>query len=98
MKNKPARKDGMREIIKRERLIELSFESQRFFDLLRWKDAMQYLNEPVRGWNFQGASPDTYYVVTTYWDQRVFNSRDYFWPLRLETLQINSNLKQNPGW
>jgi hypothetical protein len=98
MKNKPVRKDGMREIIKRERLIELSLESQRFFDLLRWKDAMQYINEPVRGWNFQGMTPDSYYTVTTYWDQRVFNARDYFWPLRLETLQINSNLKQNPGW
>jgi hypothetical protein len=98
MKTKPARKDGMREIIKRERLIELSLESQRFFDLLRWKDAMQYFNEPVRGWNFQGSNADTYYMVTTYWDQRVFNTRDYLWPLRLETLQINSNLKQNPGW
>jgi hypothetical protein len=97
-RTKPARKDGMRDIIKRERLIELSFESQRFFDLLRWKDAIQYLNEPVKGWNFQGATLDSYYTVTTYWDQRVFNTRDYFWPLRLETLQINSNLKQNPGW
>jgi hypothetical protein len=98
MKNKPLRKDGMRDIIKRERLIELSFESQRLFDLLRWKDAMQYLNEPVRGWNYSGATADAYYALTTYWDQRVFNSRDYFWPLRLETLQINSNLEQNPGW
>jgi hypothetical protein len=100
MKTKPLRKDGMRDIIKRERLIELSFESQRFYDLLRWKDAMQYLNEPVRGWNFkgQGTNPDAYYTLTTYWDQRVFNTRDYFWPLRLETLQINSNLAQNPGW
>jgi hypothetical protein len=98
MKNKPTRKDGMREIIKRERMIELSLESQRFFDLRRWMDARQYLNEPVTGWNFQGANPDSYYTVVTYFNQRVFNTRDYFWPLRLESLQINSNLKQNPGW
>jgi hypothetical protein len=97
-KTKPQRKDGMREIIRRERLIELSLESQRFFDLLRWKDALQYFNEPVRGWNFQGSSADAYYTLTTYWDQRVFNTRDYFWPLRLESMQINSNLEQNPGW
>jgi hypothetical protein len=97
-KSKPLRKDGMRDIIKRERLIELSFESQRFFDLLRWKDALQYFNEPVKGWNFQGSNADSYYTLTTYYDQRVFNTRDYFWPLRLETLQINSNLEQNPGW
>jgi hypothetical protein len=98
MKTKPLRKDGMRDIIKRERLIELSFESQRFFDLLRWKDAMQYFNEPVQGWNYAGTNADAYYTLTTYWNQRVFNTRDYFWPLRLGTLQVNSNLEQNPGW
>ncbi|MDR3266199.1 MAG: RagB/SusD family nutrient uptake outer membrane protein [Tannerella sp.] len=97
-KTKPTRKDGMRDIIKRERLIELSFESQRFFDLIRWKDALQYLNEPVRGWSSLSMQADLFYTVTTYWDQRVFNTKDYLWPLRLETLQINSNLKQNPGW
>jgi hypothetical protein len=108
--NKPQRKDGMREIIKRERLIELSFEGHRMYDLLRWKDAMRYFNEPVQGWNLMGGSsnkgsgydtnPDivnSYYTVTTY-QQRVFNSRDYLWPLKLSTLRINTNLKQNPGW
>jgi hypothetical protein len=98
MKTKPLRKDGMRDIIKRERMIELSFESQRFFDLIRWKDAMTYFNEPVQGWNFQGVDADTYYILNTYWDQRVFNTRDYFWPLQLGELQINSNLIQSPGW
>jgi hypothetical protein len=97
-KNKPLRKDGMRDIIKRERLIELSFESQRFFDLMRWKDAMKYFNEPIQGWNYNGMNVNSYYTLTTYWDQRVFNSRDYFWPIKLESLQINANLVQNPGW
>jgi hypothetical protein len=98
MRNKPATKDGMREIIKRERLIELSFESQRFYDLIRWKDAYQYWNEPVQGWNVEGRTVDTYYQVTTYFAQRVFNQRDYFWPLKLSSLQVNPNLVQNPGW
>jgi hypothetical protein len=97
-KNKPATKSGMREIIKRERLIELSFESQRFYDLIRWKDAYQHWNEPVQGWNINGRTVDTYYQVTTYFAQRVFNQRDYFWPLKLGSLQVNRNLVQNPGW
>jgi hypothetical protein len=101
-RNKPNNKEGMRNIIKRERMIELSMESQRFFDLIRWKDAMDYLNQPVRGWNFEGQGApnpaNSYYTVTTYWDQRVFNTRDYFWPIKLSSLQINSNLVQNPGW
>jgi hypothetical protein len=96
--NKVNTKEGMRDIIKRERMIELSFESWRYFDLVRWKDAMTYMNQPVRGWNYPGATPDSYYVVTTYWDKRIFNTRDYLWPLKLRTIQVNSNLVQNPGW
>jgi hypothetical protein len=96
--NKPATKEGMRKIIKRERLIELAYESQRFWDLRRWKDAEDYLNEPVRGWYYNGEKVDDYYVVTTYWNQRMFRTRDYLWPLKLNTLIVNPNLMQNPGW
>jgi hypothetical protein len=105
-KTKPLRKDGMRDIIKRERMIELSFESHKFFDLMRWKDAMQYLSRPVQGWNYQGGGGsgsasqklDSYYTVTTYMSGGVFNSRNYFWPIANATLRKNNNLKQNPGW
>jgi hypothetical protein len=97
-KNKPATKEGLRDIIKRERMIELSFESQRFYDLLRWKDALQYWNEPVKGWKITERDPRLYYQVMTYFNERTFNTRDYFWPLKLSTLQVNSNFVQNPGW
>jgi hypothetical protein len=106
-KNKPLRKDGMRDIIKRERIIELSFESQKFFDLMRWKDALDYLNQPVQGWNFSGGKGsnvpeqqnlDAYYTVTTYMNGGAFNSRNYFWPISKISLRKNNNLKQNPGW
>lgn len=96
--NKPSTQSGMREIIRRERLIELAFEGQRFNDIRRWKEALKYLNEPVQGWNYKGDTADSYYTVTTYWDKRVFETRDYLWPLRTETITINSNLVQNPGW
>lgn len=96
--SKPTTQAGMREIIKRERLIELAFEGQRSGDLRRWKDAMKYLNEPVQGWDYKGDNIQTYYSVTTYWNKRVFSTRDYLWPLRTESITINSNLVQNPGW
>jgi hypothetical protein len=94
---KPYTQEGMREIIRHERMIELSFESQRFYDLRRWKLAMDYLNEPVTGWSVQKTSPAEYYVLTTIFT-RVFNLRDYLWPLKLSSTQVNSNLVQNPGW
>lgn len=96
--SKPTTQAGMREIIKRERLIELAFEGQRFGDLRRWKDAIKYLNEPITGWDYKGDDVQTYYSITTYWNQRVFNPRDYLWPLKIQTLSINPNLVQNPGW
>src|SRR5690606_5025121 len=38
----PRNKNEMREIIRHERLIELAFEGQRFWDVRRWKTAAQY--------------------------------------------------------
>lgn len=49
--SKPATKVGMREIIQRERTIELAFEGHRFWDLRRWKTANEELNRPIQGWD-----------------------------------------------
>ena len=95
---KPTSKEGMREIIKRERLIELSFEGQRTFDLRRWCDAEKYFNEPIRGWDYQGVKTEDYYMTTVYFNNRRFTYKDYLYPLRTETITVNSNLVQNPGW
>jgi hypothetical protein len=97
-RDEPNNKETLREIIKRERMIELAFEGQRFHDLRRWKDAFRYFNEPVRGWNFRDATIDGYYTITNVWDQRVFNLKDYLWPLKTSSVILNSNLEQNPGW
>lgn len=96
--NKPSTKEGMREIIKRERMIELSFEGQRFFDLRRWKDAMKYMNEPVQGWDFQGPTLKEYYNVITYFRNRNYTLKDYFTPIYNTAITKNPNLVQNPGW
>jgi hypothetical protein len=31
-------------------------------------------------------------------DFRVFQPKDYFWPIRLSSIDVNNNLVQNPGW
>jgi hypothetical protein len=98
VREKPNSKVGMRQIIKRERLIELAFEGHRFWDLRRWKDASSYMNEPVRGWSYKENLAKDYYNVTNIWYQRVFTPKDYLWPLKLNSVIVNSNLEQNPGW
>jgi hypothetical protein len=97
-RNKPYSKATLREIIKRERMIELAFEGQRFYDLRRWKDALTYYNQPIRGWNYLEDTAEKYYTITTVWDKRVFTTRDYLWPLSTRSIVVNANLKQNPGW
>lgn len=93
----PATKTGLRKIIHQERLIELAFEGQRFWDLRRWKEAEAVLNQPVTGWNVFGKTTADYYQVKYIYNQ-VFRKKDYLWPVREEDLIENKNLVQSPGW
>lgn len=95
--SKPSTKEGMREIIQQERLIELSLEGRRYWDLRRWKLLKDQLNKPIKGWNFEGEEIDDYYTVQTY-ATPTFSEKDYFWPIRESELQNNPLLIQNIGW
>jgi len=95
--DKPKSKSGMREIIRRERLIELAFEGQRFYDLRRWRLAMEYLSQPIRGWNVAEKDEIGYYQVK-YIATRKFTPKDYFWPIKNDDLYKNDKLIQSPQW
>ncbi len=90
-------KEGMREIIHRERTIELAFEGQRFWDLRRWKEAVDELNKPITGWDLFQETAQGYYREKLIYNQ-TFITRDYFWPLNENTILANNQLVQNPGW
>lgn len=94
---KPTTKEGMRDIIQQERLIELSFEGHRLWDLRRWKKAIEYMNQPVQGWNVQGETPQDLYQVVTH-TRSQYTIRDILWPIMQDEVLRNSNLLQNPGW
>lgn len=94
---KPTTKEGLREIIRHERTVELAFEGERFWDLRRWKTAADELNEPIKGWDVDQRTTENFYRVRTIFLQ-TFGMKDYFWPLRENDLIINKNLVQNPGW
>jgi starch-binding outer membrane protein, SusD/RagB family len=95
--SKPQSKDGLREAIQRERLIELALEGKRFWDIRRWKTAANYLSEPLSGWNILGTTNETYYRVQLLY-LPTFKQRDYFFPISENALITNKNLVQNPGW
>ncbi|MGN1233673.1 MAG: RagB/SusD family nutrient uptake outer membrane protein [Candidatus Cryptobacteroides sp.] len=94
--DKPKTKDGMRDIIQRERMIELAFEGQRFYDLRRWKLALDYCNRPVRGWSVT-ESDDSFYTPA-YIEFPTFTPKNYFWPIKLDDLYRNNKLQQSYLW
>jgi hypothetical protein len=96
--NKYSTQDGLRSIIQRERLIELAFEGQRFWDLRRWKKAFDEYNKDITGWTITGKTADTYYKERLVFSQRFIAPRDYFWPIGNFDTRRNPYLVENPGW
>ena len=94
---KPTTKEGMRDIIRRERMNELAFEGVRFWDLRRWKLSKEYMNKSIKGLNIYGESAEEFYAVQDVY-QLEFEDKDYLWPIRQSILMKNTNLVQNPGW
>ncbi len=88
---------GMREIIRRETLIETAFEGVRFWDMKRWKTAPDELSRPIEGWNVFGQTTEAYYKKQLIYAQK-FSMKDYFFPIRDANLLSNKNLVQNLGW
>ncbi len=96
--NKHLDKEGLREIIRQERLIELAFEGHRYFDIRRWKQAHEMFSSPIRGLNIDATEPAFYYMVSDIAQRSFITPRDYLQPIKLDELIRNTNLVQNPGW
>lgn len=95
---KYADKNGLRDIIHQERLIEMAFEGSRFWDLRRWKKAGELLNQPVYGWDVIQTDYADYNRRILLFNQSFNSPRDYFWPIKDNSIRVNQNLVQNPGW
>lgn len=96
--DRPFDKNEMRKIIQQERMIELAFEGQRFWDVRRWKRINELWTSPGRNWNNNGRTPEEYYSIVQVRDPRKITVKDYLWPISLNDLRINKNLVQTWGW
>lgn len=84
--------EKLRELVRRERRVELAFEGHRLFDIRRWKIGTQVMNGPVLG----AYNPNTGKQHQA--KVRVFNERDYLWPIPADEMSMNPNMEQNPGY
>lgn len=83
-------KNKMRQLIRNERRLELSFESFRFWDIRRWKEN---LNEAARGMNVNN---NVYTPLEV--EARSYQDYMYYGPVPHSEILKYNNLVQNKGW
>lgn len=95
-----ASKEDFRTVLKHERRIELAFEDHRYWDLLRWKDANQVLNQPVLGVKVTKNPNNTFNYQVSQVAPRVFKDPAmYRYPFsQIEIAAAKGALKQNNGY
>ena len=91
--------DGLRDIIHTERMIELSFEGQSFYDICRWKRGDEFFNKSVQGWNApDGATAESFYQLTTWQPRTWITPKSYLMPIPSDEINKNPKVDQNPGY
>lgn len=87
----------LREIVRRERVVELGFEGLRLYDMNRWRIGQQKEGQ-IFGAHFRDSNGDWY--LQTIGFTRSFNpDRDYLWPIPQSEINANSAITQNnPGY
>lgn len=86
----------MREIVRHERLVELAFEGQRFFDVRRWGIAEDVLNGPIYGLRYEDQQGNMQQVTFDPFE-RTFEEHHYLWPILQKEIDL-IGLEQNPGY
>lgn len=91
--------EDFRNAVKHERRVELAFEDHRYWDLVRWLDAEDVLNRPVKGVIVRRNSIGGYAYSFVNVEKRVFHRRNYYLPFtRNEVTNSNGTLTQNPEY
>ncbi|MBA7558035.1 hypothetical protein ES705_50824 [subsurface metagenome] len=86
----------LREIVRRERTVELAFEGLHLFDMNRWQegDLKKQLALGVRYKNEAGE----WVIINRNLVRNFRVDRDYLWPIPQNEVEVNSNIGQNPNY
>lgn len=89
--------DELRQIVRHERLVELAFEGQRFFDIRRWNIGEEVMPGKVFGMTYVDGNGDLQTVEVLAWEN-FFQERNNLWPIPQAERELNPKLTQNPNW
>lgn len=98
----------LRDIVRRERRVELAFENKRYWDLIRWRTAEVVLNQPKYGIDISEQGDKLVYSPTIVHDMVFYADRNYLFPIFQGWIDQNPTIKaqnttefiggQNPGY
>lgn len=90
----------LRELIRKERMVELAFEGHRYHDLRTWMLAEKEMNEPYYTRNLTSTTYEGSWSRTSsiFPGNRVFQPKHYFFPIHQDQLSEMRNITQNYGW
>lgn len=99
----PLRANITEDFIRQERQVELCFEDQRYWDLIRWRIAPLYLDGVQnKGLVFAYVEASDEYIITLKNAEggftRTFGPERYYLPFGNGRLADNPNMVQNPGY
>lgn len=93
-------KDQMRSFIQNEKMVEFAWEDHRYFDVRRWKTAIDNQNITLMAMKIDkvGAGYTYTKVPVAFYAQHVFLERNYFFPILQSEISKSPALIQNPGY
>ena len=94
---------AMRNAIYNDRRVELCFEAKRFYDIIRWKTAMDVMNKDLHGMMITNTSPADnrgkwVYQQINLNHPHVFTQKMYLNPIPQTVIDRNKKIVQNPGY
>ncbi|HMH22978.1 MAG TPA: RagB/SusD family nutrient uptake outer membrane protein [Puia sp.] len=88
----------LRDRIRNERRVELSFEEHRFFDVRRWKQGTLYFRQPALKVQITKNGDGTFTYNYPVWEPRDFKEFQDLLPIPQGELDRNAKLTPNPGY
>lgn len=94
---------SLRQLVRRERRVELAFEGLRWYDIQRWKVGPETIGKTVYGVRLGKVDNATGKLTLTgdhlKVEERTFDpEKNYLWPVPQKEMDINKSLVQNPKY